>query len=321
MHAATAFLGIAALLAATGCGGNDSGAQEESWPPTVIAKIDTGQPVGLAAGFGSVWVADHREGTVSRIDPDTNEVVERIQLGSFPADLAAGEGGVWVPVLEGFRLSRVDPRTNRETASFPGVYTAAATGAGSVWALHYEGGGRDWGGDWRGHTVVRIDPRRNRISKRIRLPHVLQNRAIAFGAGAAWVVEAPDTVVRIDARTNDVAAQIRVGGQLDGVAVGEGAVWIALTDGHIARVDPETNRVTARIRTGTRVEYLAAGEGSVWAGNVNDIVNSTLSEIDPHTNRVAHTLPICDAPQGVLVAFGDVWVACFEESQVWRIRP
>ena len=324
MPAATrALSALTVLLALAGCSGSDDSARELSdvRRPSVVAKIDTGQPVGLSAGFGSVWVADHREETVSRIDPSTNRVTRSIRLGVFPADLAAGLGGVWVPVLEGFRLARVDPRTNRETASFPGIFTQAITGAGSVWALHFEEGTRDWGGDWKGRTVVRIDPRTNKIVARIRFRNVLGNVGIAFGEGAVWVATGQRSIARIDPDANQAVARIAVNGVPETLAVGEGAVWAALSDGRVARIDPDRNRVVATIRTGTYLNYVAVGAGAVWAGNVNDIVNSTLSKIDPTTNRVVSTISICDGPQGLLVAFGDVWVGCFESSQVWRLRP
>jgi DNA-binding beta-propeller fold protein YncE len=312
--AATLLLGAVLVLAA--CGGE----RHELRRPTVVAKIDTGQPVGLAAGFGSVWVADHREETVSRIDPQSNRVVRRIRLGVFPADLAAGAGGVWVPVLEGFRLARVDPRTNREVAAFRGVYTAATVGAGAAWALFYEGGTRNWGGEWRGHTVTRIDPADNRVAARIRLHRILHDNTITFGAGGVWVL-AGQSAVRIDPATNEAMTRIRLPGEPVDLAVGEGAVWVSLADGRVARVDARRRRVTHVIRTGTHLEYIAVGAGAVWAGNVNDISNSTLTEIDPRTNKVAHTIPLCDVPQGLVIAYGDVWVGCFEDSQVWRVRP
>jgi DNA-binding beta-propeller fold protein YncE len=314
-HLPQIVLVLVAVLLVSSCGD-----KQGDVAPTVVAKIDTGQPVGLAAGFGSVWAADHREETVSRIDPATNEVVKRIHLGVFPSDLAAGEDGVWVPVLEGFRLARIDPETNRETASFPGIHYVAATGAGSVWALFFEGGRRDWGGDWEGHTVVRIDPDSNRVVARIR-PGPVLGHGIAADKDGVWVSLEPRGVAHIDAETNRVVARIRLPGHPDQVAVGEGAVWVALLDGRVARIDPKTNRVTATIRTGTHLEYIAAGEGYVWAGNINDGPNSTLSQIDPRTNEVVSSSPICDGPQGVLVAFSDLWVACFEDSQVWRLRP
>jgi DNA-binding beta-propeller fold protein YncE len=43
-----------------------------------------------------VW--NHCDGTVSRIDPETDEVVTTIELGLFPQWLAAAGEHVWVGV-------------------------------------------------------------------------------------------------------------------------------------------------------------------------------------------------------------------------------
>ena len=55
------------------------------------AIVKTGKgPWGIAVGGGSVWVTNHCVGTVSRIDPETDEVVATIELGLFPQWLAVG---------------------------------------------------------------------------------------------------------------------------------------------------------------------------------------------------------------------------------------
>jgi YVTN family beta-propeller protein len=54
-------------------------------------------PVSVAFGAGAVWVANAAAGTVSRIDPETNEV-ETIEVGNAPAGIAVARGLVWVSV-------------------------------------------------------------------------------------------------------------------------------------------------------------------------------------------------------------------------------
>jgi YVTN family beta-propeller protein len=53
------------------------------------------EPTAVATTPGAVWVAS-TSGTVSRIDPQTNDVVETIDVGNAPAGIAVGEGFVWV---------------------------------------------------------------------------------------------------------------------------------------------------------------------------------------------------------------------------------
>jgi YVTN family beta-propeller protein len=55
-------------------------------------------PTSVAFGAGAVWVANTRAGTVSRIDPESNEVVDTIEIGNAPAGIAVFKGLVWVSV-------------------------------------------------------------------------------------------------------------------------------------------------------------------------------------------------------------------------------
>jgi YVTN family beta-propeller protein len=65
----------------------------------VVATIPVGaDPFGIAAGEGSVWVANRRGFTISRIDPDTNRVVASIPVGNRPQGVVAGGGTIWVSV-------------------------------------------------------------------------------------------------------------------------------------------------------------------------------------------------------------------------------
>jgi YVTN family beta-propeller protein len=65
--------------------------------PRVVARIPVGrEPTDVAFGEGSVWVANYLEGTISRIDPATNSVVDTITVSKWPEHIAAGQGGVWV---------------------------------------------------------------------------------------------------------------------------------------------------------------------------------------------------------------------------------
>ena len=58
-----------------------------------LTQIPVGDgPVDVAFGEGAVWVANSLGRSVSRIDPETNEVVDTIGIGNVPQRLAAGEG-------------------------------------------------------------------------------------------------------------------------------------------------------------------------------------------------------------------------------------
>jgi YVTN family beta-propeller protein len=314
---ASASLLLVAVLA--GCGGGSHDARSTAKKPRVVAKIRTGQDTGVVAAYGSVWTADHREGTVSRIDVATNRVMARIPIGELPYDVTAGGGAVWAPAQQSKRLVRIDPKTNRVTASVRGTFDRLAFGAGAVWVIEWPDA-PSFPDPWRGRYVTRIDASSAKVVTRIELPG--PSESVAFGEGAVWSATKGGWLVRIDPGTNRIVGKIKLPVPGEGITVGEGAVWVGLTDGRVARLDPASERITATVRTGTGHEiYLDAGEGAVWAGNVNNIVDSTLSRIDPASARVTATIPIGDGPQGLAVGYGSIWVESFEEGRVWRIRP
>ena len=55
-------------------------------------------PVDVAVGEDGVWVASSLDRTVTRLDPETGEVVATIEIGNEPQRMAAGGGAVWVSV-------------------------------------------------------------------------------------------------------------------------------------------------------------------------------------------------------------------------------
>jgi YVTN family beta-propeller protein len=46
----------------------------------------------------AVWVANSGSGTISRIDPETNEVVETIEAGHAPTGLVVAGNLLWVTI-------------------------------------------------------------------------------------------------------------------------------------------------------------------------------------------------------------------------------
>ena len=55
-------------------------------------------PSALAVGDGSIWVADSGDGTITRIDPGTDQATATIRVGGSPQAIAIGGGRVWVSV-------------------------------------------------------------------------------------------------------------------------------------------------------------------------------------------------------------------------------
>jgi YVTN family beta-propeller protein len=182
-------------------GGGDSVARIDPQTNRLAGRpVSTGaSPQSLAVGGGSVWVANHDAGTVTRIDQASGKVVADIPVPSEPHRVAYGAGAAWVGNWHDNSVSRIDPATNRVVGSpIPiGFHHAGnlVVGAGGVWVTS----------DYRVDAapedvvVVRIDPKVNRAVETIAVGgHPID---VAATEGAIWVsVADPGRVLRIAVR-------------------------------------------------------------------------------------------------------------------------
>ena len=81
----------------------------------IVAEVPTGiRPGPIASGFGSIWVGNMNDRTLTRVDPKTRAQIQTISLGDrTPTGVAAGAGGVWVANGILGSITRVDPQYNR----------------------------------------------------------------------------------------------------------------------------------------------------------------------------------------------------------------
>jgi YVTN family beta-propeller protein len=261
-------------------------------------------PTGVAVDRQSVWVAEHDQNRITKIDPRTNRVVA---TGSAPGPLAitAGEGSVWVLTADGL-VAQLDARTgaNLHQIVVPDEAQAAelaASGGGGVWLAAPVNG-----------VVSHVNPRSSTFVSTIAtgaLKGAL--KGIAAGEGSVWVSSsdllADDyTLLRIDPLDNRVVARTPLRLGADGVSAGEGYVWVANSLGNtVSQVDPRTNRLVRTIRVGRDPVAVAAGGDGVWVANYKD---GTVSHVDPKLGRVVATIPVGPNPDHLAADERGVWV-------------
>ncbi len=73
-------------------------------------------PVAVAIGFGSAWVANSGNGSITRVALAGSRV-ETLGLSDDPSAIATGAGYVWVVSKDSKRVLRIDPETNLVTKS------------------------------------------------------------------------------------------------------------------------------------------------------------------------------------------------------------
>jgi YVTN family beta-propeller protein len=272
-----------------------------------VAAVAVGtNPAAVAAGGGSVWVANRQDGTVTVVNPATNQVQDTLPAsGSGPVDqggpgLAFASGSLWVANTTQRQVARVEP--GGDPADIPVEASpnavAAAPDADSVWvAAGIESGGG---------LLARIDAGSNQVAQRIKVRHAPTGLAITPDGRTVWLATPDDRAIyRIDTRTSN-ARRAELPLVPDQVAFGGGAVWVTSSESDaVLRINPTTSTVQATIRVGKGPGGIAFGAGRVWVANRQD---GTVSVIDPQSNEVG-TLHLGFRPVAVAAEQGAVWVA------------
>jgi DNA-binding beta-propeller fold protein YncE len=276
---------------------------------------------GIAADNTAVWVHNGDDGTLLRIDPQTNRIVAAIPVGRGQGGVAIGQDAVWVANPKDGTVSRVDPQTNTVVAtvtlagkSNTGISLAASPGA--VWAT-----------DNDNDALTRIDPKANKVIATI--PNQIGASDVSYGASSTWSCDRGDSkgLTRLNPQTNQVEAQIDVSMNLGftcaAVVALRQAVWtvdLILGDGtsvHLERLDPATNTTIATVFVpDTDAYHFAADENGVWVWGPDE----GLLRIDPQTNRVVGSLPM-QGGAGVALGAGSVWFANATDGMLLRITP
>jgi len=239
----------------------------------IVDNIATGKRPcsGLAAGFGSVWVPNCGDKTVSRIDLKTGTVTATFPqtIGNSEGGIAIGAGSFWMMADAKGALVRIDPVTNAVIATIqvaPGSF-AVAFGVDAVWVTSTEQ-----------NLLTRVNPKTNTVAATI--PVGQKPRFLSVGEGAVWTLNQGDgTISRVDMRTNTLVTNIEAGlpGGGGEITVGDGSVWVTMMEIPLTRIDVATNKVAQQF-VGKGGDSVRFGHGSVW---LSDIEGGHLLRLDP----------------------------------------
>jgi DNA-binding beta-propeller fold protein YncE len=291
---------LIALLAATAT---------TSAAPAVVAKIHVAPyaaPCAAAAGGKWIWVSEYGRPYLLKIDPRTNKVVGQTGIGSGSCGLGFGAGSMWIEDTSSSTVSRVSVSTGKRLKAIKvGISPYDTTFAyGSAWTTAYGQG-----------ELERIDPARNRVVNRWKLPSAT---GVVGAFGSVWAAGA-EGVLRVDGLSHTVLARIPLPSGGGWTAASADAVWVTTPTG-LTRIDPKTNTAAATVAL-PGAPYLGDPDvvnGQVW---VPQIRKNSIALVDPATNAVARTVKAGVGPFVVTTIRGEAWVPSWKGKDIWRFRP
>jgi len=281
--------------------------------PQVSAPVEVGPPpLRVAAGAKAVWVTSEKDGTLTKLDPETGEVLGTPRkLGVGISGIAIGSNWTWATNSRTGELLRLDPKSGRvlKEIDMPGEPGPLALGGGRVWVAD-EGG--------KGITAVNAEA--GELYRR-GLPPQAPKLRLAWGAQGLWVtVAGANALRRVDPRTLVAGEPIRVGRGPAGVTVAGGFVWVANSrEGSVTKVNPSLRAVDDSVAVEGHPGGIDGGTSAVW---VADREAGAVRKIDLESGEVEGA-PVEVGPEPGAVAVGGdaVWVANNGDGTITRIEP
>jgi DNA-binding beta-propeller fold protein YncE len=277
---------------------------------SVEAVVPVGpDPLLLTVASGRVWTLNLGDGSLSEVDPATNEA-RTVRPGEVVGFTSDGRD-LWIAV-DGNTVARIDGATGEEKTSIRLANRPlfalrdagfVAVGMGSIWVTVPTLGER-----MGPQELWRIDPDTGGVVERHRLGPDPTSPLV--DGPYVWSISF-DGLSRIDPRSGKTRLVVPSGGPGGpwGVTAGGGWIWMGQQVGEVWRLDPATGQPEAKIPVGDPVRGVGFGGQLVWV-----TTETSLLAIDPATDRVIQRTRLIDpipdlGPIGVAYLDGSVWVS------------
>jgi len=184
----------------------------------IEGKFELGHGIDqIVAVDDSLWVLNGVEEEISRVDPDTGDVVTVGDVGRDPEGLAFGAESLWVSNSLDATVWRLEPGSLDKTGEVALTVRPSdiAFGFGRIWAI-----------STLDQKLAVIDVSDLSLIETIELRQ--GPRAVVVGEGAVWVASDRGTVTRIDPETLKPTAVMTFPGPALDLAIGEGSLWLTI---------------------------------------------------------------------------------------------
>ena len=286
--AAVAAVAVAiVLLGSSGSDGGGDGSGVVGTPGQLVAV--PGEPVGIAAGDGSVRAVTRASGALVPLRPAGADAPIDLGVGGSE-DVAFAEGAWWATALEDGLVVEVDGggAVVDRLGVGAGPSGIAAAEDGSLWVANADDG-----------TLSRIVPSEGNRVESVSLGEGTSPRGVAADGAEVWVTSRDDDrLLRVG--VDGVERRFSVGPNPKGVAVIDGDVWVAASGREAEGGDPGSLWVLERGAGGAEevpgvngnLRDVLPAAGLVWVSDGDGRVIA----VDPDGRELAGTVD--ELPRG-----------------------
>ena len=307
----------------------------------VAAIINTGKnPSDIAFDGQNIWVLDNglignNGPTITKINPDTNEILFTDELEGSPSDVIYDGLNIWIG---GSILHKVNPSSN--------IVDVVATEVGN---LVFDGE-HIWGvKGWHGQELVKINSVTGSVLSTLDVGMDLYG--IASNGNYLWVSQPfDDSITKIDIADNKVVDTFPIKIDKPGkvydwvsntvfdypyyeetrpweVKFDGRYLWVAhLNNASISKIDITNNQVLASISIGDYPQDIEFDGSYIWVVNcvcngVGESIPGNILKIDPSIDRVVAIITLGRSPEDLVFDGSHLWVANQYDDSISKVIP
>jgi hypothetical protein len=218
-------------------------------------------PCCIVVAGDAVWVGNHRDVSVQRIDPTTDTASPPIVVAKA-AGASGGGSNLSGLVTDGKALFAIDGGAAERSVTRinPMTHARIVVRLGNVRVLPFSiavAGGSVWVTSSEDAELWQFDPATLALRSTTSFANAgplgtIQLNLVAASPSALWGVDDESNVLRIDPRTRKIVKSLRIfaGGSATG-ALSDRGLWLASTGQHfLARIDTKSGRLAKRVALG-----------------------------------------------------------------------
>jgi streptogramin lyase len=267
----------------------------------------------LPSGPPAVWVNTTYGGTITHIDPQTNSVVSRIEIGEGLHDIVAGLDYLFVSHGDRSSLIWIDPILETIVQEIP--IESSTHLKLSLDAEYLYIGAPRWG------TLEVRHRSTGELIERMTYTNAWDVEVSEYGL---WFTNGPEQefIVDLNIGSWDEDTLFEPGGAISYIKYYKGHYWLGVRQEvhKVLKVNPSTHEIVAEIVIDAGEQYMSAmgvGEGGVWVG----FSQGMLVKVDPQTGMEVLRVWGLDNPVSIAGGYGGVWVSYIAEDAVARLDP
>lgn len=256
-------------------------------------------PQGLAFDGANIWVANHNDGTVTKLRAGDGANLGTFAVGERPQGLAFDGDHIWVANTGSATVTKLRASDGANLGNFP-----VAPPGSNPQQVAFDGV-NIWVTNFIGNTVVKLRPSDGSVLATYNLGS--GNAGVAFDGTHIWVVHnTGNSVSKLRPSDGAVIGNFPVGTYPESIAFDGANVWVSnAANGTVTKLCVSDGANLGNFPVGTEPRYVAFDGVNIWVAN---FIGASVAKLRASDGTNLGNFPVGGRANGIAFDGVNIWV-------------